>query len=321
MAYKAKQPCVYISQRGGRKKIYKDKFVYLRDQDEFDIELSNPTKDTVLASIELNGKSISNSGLVLRPGENFILRRFIDDNGKFVFNTYDIDGSDSDMVEATAENGKLKVLFYKEKTVKQQFCNPITWYPAQPYYYYPNQYPYYSPTICGCSEGTSCNCNSAHTLTLNNDNCTFGSTITNTGGAASGISGNSVNVNYCATGNSFGAGEASFTTTSNFTSSTGYSLGDLGLGELKDEQEEFVGASLDFMETGRVEKGSVTDQSFEYVDMDFETYHSYTSELTIMPESRKPIEKADLNKVFCHKCGRKAKQADSFCSDCGTELK
>jgi len=289
MAYKAKSPRVYISQRGGRKKIYKNQYVYLKNGDSFDIEIENPTKKTVLAKIELDGKSISNSGLVVRPGERFLLERFIDEDRKFKFNTYEIDGSDSDMVDAVSENGKLKVTFYKEQEVKQ-YCNPCIWryYPYQPYPY--DQYPYSSPTIY--TGGTN-----------GHDNITLDSLSgqINLDGSTSNF--------YCST---------NINETTNFTSNTGMSFEDLGLdGVLEDKVKD---SDNNFMETGRTEKGEKSDQEFDYVDMDFQTYISYTTELQILPESRKPISKKTQSKTYCHNCGFKAKKGDSFCSKCGTEL-
>jgi hypothetical protein len=63
----------------GRKSIKTGNKVYLQDSQNFEIELFNPLKEPVLADIKVNGKSVSSSGLVLRPGERFYLDCFIDD--------------------------------------------------------------------------------------------------------------------------------------------------------------------------------------------------------------------------------------------------
>lgn len=302
MANKATQPRVYISQRGGRKKLHKNKYVYLKNGDDFDIEIVNPTKETVMAKIELNGNLISNSGLVVKPGERFVLQRFIDDNKKFVFNTYEIDGSDSELVEAISNNGMLKVFFYKEQQINQ-YCNPCVW--INPYVYPFNQQPYDYPNHTGSPywyNNPTITCSN----TQNNDlnfNTFYSSTETYGGGA---------------TGSTF--------TTSNFCSNTGHTLKDLGFDQiftdkLEDNVNELNSLSDEVsLETGRVEKGGSTNQSFEYVNMDFESTISYTTEIQILPDSRKPINKTELNKTFCHKCGRKAKNKENFCSNCGTEL-
>lgn len=51
----------------GRKSIKKDNKIYLKDGQNFEIELFNPLTESVLAEIKVNGKSVSSSGLVLRP--------------------------------------------------------------------------------------------------------------------------------------------------------------------------------------------------------------------------------------------------------------
>lgn len=79
----------------GRLKIYDDKNIYLSDKEVFEIELFNPTEKKVLAKIEINGKFISNNGLVLKPGQRVFLERFIDENKKFVFETYEVDNYES----------------------------------------------------------------------------------------------------------------------------------------------------------------------------------------------------------------------------------
>ena len=107
-------PCAWVvnSSDRGRKSIKKGK-VYLSDKSEFEIELFNPLKDCVLADIKLNGKSISKTGLILKPGQRFYLDCFIDDKKKFVFNTYNVDNTD-EVKSAIEKNGLLEVFFYKE---------------------------------------------------------------------------------------------------------------------------------------------------------------------------------------------------------------
>ena len=51
--------------------------VYLKNGDEFEIELFNPTKNHILAKILLDCKSISNSGIVLKPGQRIFLERYL----------------------------------------------------------------------------------------------------------------------------------------------------------------------------------------------------------------------------------------------------
>lgn len=170
----------------GRKSIKNGK-VYLNDKDEFEIELYNPMQDCVLADIKLNGKSISSSGLILKPGQRFYLDCFIDDRKKFIFNTYEVEDSE-ESIEAIQKNGLLEVFFYKESVVtlnnwKSNFNRIIVerWYPYHTYPTYPT-YPgiYYSTsglnsysTNTGNNiSGTLTNCSS---VSLNN--CLFSSDL------------------------------------------------------------------------------------------------------------------------------------------------
>ena len=99
----------------GRVKTYGDK-VYLSDGQEYSIELFNGTRTKKMAKIYLDGKLISTSGLVLKPGQRAFLERFIDDSRKFKFSTYKVDDS-KEVRDAIQENGDLKIEFYDEENV------------------------------------------------------------------------------------------------------------------------------------------------------------------------------------------------------------
>ena len=88
--------------------------VYLKDKTEFEVELFNPTQETLLCKIRINDKELSGGGLVLRPGQRTFLERYLSDNRKFKFETYEIDLNDSAAVYASSVNGLIKVSFYKE---------------------------------------------------------------------------------------------------------------------------------------------------------------------------------------------------------------
>jgi Zn finger protein HypA/HybF involved in hydrogenase expression len=138
------QKMAAIAVKNNRLKAYKgnnEDVFYLKDEDEFQIELFNPKQYPVLAKIWMNGKVISNSGLVLRPGQHFFLERYIDTNNKFVFRTYDVDGENAEVLKAIEDNGSVKVIFYREK-IKQIPSYPI---PRGPFIT-TTQYPYFGTT-------------------------------------------------------------------------------------------------------------------------------------------------------------------------------
>lgn len=73
-------------------------------------------------------------------------------------------------------------------------------------------------------------------------------------------------------------------------------------------------------ETGRVTEGSYSQQTFDTVNMDFESW-SYSEEIIkILPTSQKPVHKEDLQKRYCPECGRKVVEKYKFCPFCGTKL-
>ena len=90
-----------------------ERTVYLNDGTEFQIYLKNPYQTHLGVKISVNNKSIGNM-LVLRPGQSFWLDRFVNENRKFLFNTYEIENT-AEMNYATNNNGKVKIEFYHEK--------------------------------------------------------------------------------------------------------------------------------------------------------------------------------------------------------------
>ena len=73
------------------------------------------------------------------------------------------------------------------------------------------------------------------------------------------------------------------------------------------------------LETGRVEKGGSSKQSFSTVDKDFNSWTVSKSVWKILPESVKPYESKDI-KVYCTECGSKRKKdSHKFCPNCGTK--
>jgi hypothetical protein len=272
MAKKAKnnhveKPSAWVvSNDKGRKSIKNGK-VYLKDKEEFQIELFNPLTDCVLADIKLNGNTISQSGLVIRPGERFYLDCFVDDNKKFVFNTYEVEDNQSTKV-AISKNGMLEVFFYKENVVslnnwRNRFNRVIV------ERYYPVHYPHYQPywygvpnVYCGTTTGGLSGTTTGGYYTNGLSNNIIGSTTTNTTNLQS------INSTYTA----------------------GINISDLG------NMATTTSYSTNSIETGRVEKGKKSNQKFEEVDMDFEKFHISSIVLQLLPESVKPVDTKDLKK-------------------------
>ena len=114
-------------------KIYQSNNIFLNNGDEFQIRLFNPLREKIGVQICFNGKSSSHY-LVLNPGEDTIIDRFIDDQKKMVFETYKYDDNNTAAKNAVANNGLVEIKFYKEYT----YIPPV-------YYTYTTNIPYGTP--------------------------------------------------------------------------------------------------------------------------------------------------------------------------------
>jgi hypothetical protein len=107
------EPSAFITVRKQRQK-QNGKNVYLHDRTEFEIELHNPTNDSILTKISLNGNRISNSGIILKPGQRVFLERYLDEDRKFLFETYEVSDSKTNQ-RAIENNGLVTVEFFKKR--------------------------------------------------------------------------------------------------------------------------------------------------------------------------------------------------------------
>lgn len=251
-----------ISISKNRVKVYPDNQVYLKDKQEFEIELFNPSTLTRLAKITINGKLISQSGLVLKPGQRVYLERFIDTPQKFKFETYVVDSTDKATQIAIASNGDIQVDFYDEyvppyfTTISVSGISPNSWFGT-----------------CTAADGF------------------VGSKTSN-----SGIGGQSVNSCY----------------------SSLASTDSMDLSEKQGLKQHSLLRSIE-KETGRVEKGTKSDQQFTNYNGSFNSWTSKIVKIKILPFSEKPLEVQDLIN-YCTECGAKNKgNKFKFCPSCGNK--
>lgn len=263
-------PMAYIAKNKQRIKQFNDT-VYLKNGDEFQLELFNPTETKVLARIELNGKSIG-SGIILRPGERVFLERYISEAKKFLFETYKVNGNNKEVQKAIESNGDVVVTFFKERI---ENVLPITYIDN----ILINRYDsgkYTQPITWTTS-----------TALLNNDK--------------------SLTSNI---------GLTSFSNTapvSNYASTDSLNL---------DMQKKTLSKSVrsKSIETGRVEKGSYSNQKLVSDSTKFEYTYSWKSEWKILPESRKEVTINDLTQ-YCSNCGRRRRgDKEKFCPSCGVKF-
>ena len=282
-------PEAYIAIGKNRQKIYGENTVFLEDKQEFEFEFFNPTQDNIMAKISINGKSISNRGLILRPGVRGWIERYIDEKRKFLFETYFVNGNSAAVQKAIENNGDIKIEFFKEK-----------------------QKPSYN----------NCYLTSTGTATVNGNCTTYKAHTTNN--------------------RTYNVDNSTLSDACLYSSTLDYSPQELKRGiasaasspEESDSDRKLFSKKLkkQDVETGRVEKGSVSGQHFTEVDMEFEYFPFHAVTYKLMPLSQKPAEFSDL-RLKCKHCGTKIKSnwkvcpicanpinEESKCSKCGTKV-
>jgi Zn finger protein HypA/HybF involved in hydrogenase expression len=267
------KPCAYITK--GRQRIKQfGQNVYLKNGSEFEIELYNPSRQTVLSKIKINGEFINGGGIILKPGERVFLERYLDVPHKFKFETYTVDETNETM-NAIANNGDVEILFYNEEEIIATLTYPSITYGSTTY---PNT------TYASNTNTVSRNMSLDESLNI----------FHNTSLSNSGLNLYSVSDN------------GGKTYINKFDKKP----------RLRPNQNK----KSKSVETGRVEKGSSSDQEFKTVSKNFNSWAVSTSVWKILPDSQRPVEKTDLiNK--CPKCSTKLKKTSwKFCPECGHQM-
>jgi len=275
----------------GRKKIYLNNKVYLDNNQEFIIELFNPLQDSVLAEIKINGKKVSENGLILRPGQRFYLDCFLDDKKKFLFKTYDVENS-TEALNAVANNGFVEVSFFKERTTPKFIANSYTYVNLNS-----------NPNITWTVDNTI--------IPTNGGNITFGTNPL--------ITTSQVSINNMSLGSSNCFYTSNISNTSNTIRSYSNTSEQSKSSDILRSKSKNKTLS-DTTETGRIEKGDKSQQKFEAIEMDFEAYCVSKVSYQLLPNSKKPVETSELKKNFCSDCGNKLKGTEKFCPSCGTRI-
>jgi hypothetical protein len=297
-----------------------DKFptYYLDNGQEFQIQLFNPTQDTILAKIQLNGKAISQGGLVIKPGERVFLERYLDIAKKFLFETYEVSNTNA-VKQAIANNGDFKVEFYRESQVVP-ISNTIT--TTWPNVGYPDIYTYDAnkfgrSTLIGRSDISSSAPASMDWMSLGDsfDNSSaLGQASLGETGLVNGVSSTN-QVNFTNASNSY------FSHTLGETTSAQYKSPGVTTREADLSTTTKQVPSTKTIETGRVEAGSDSNQQITYVNKSWEYYAFHTVEYKLLPTSQKINTTKDLQVArYCHSCGNRRKPEHKFCPACGTKL-
>lgn len=224
--------------------------VYLKSGTHFEIELFNPKTTKVLAKIYLDGVSISESGIVIKPGQRVFLERWIDEPKKFLFECYEVNDTFKLVAEAIKHNGRVRVEFYDQHAIPS---SNLTVFPI-------NSTWTYDPTSQPVYGGTTQN-------------------------------------QIYFTSSFAGSNDAIGTRT-------------LGNSEL----------TMNFMETGRAEKGEASNQAFASDNSSYNSWICNTVHLQILPESQKPVDVQEIRN-YCTNCGTRHKKSSwKFCPNCGTKI-
>jgi hypothetical protein len=245
-ATKVGKPTAHITKKKSRLKVYNGHIVFLNDKDNFEFEIHNPKQHPVLCKIKLNGEYISNSGVVLKPGQRVFLERFFDSNNKFEFSTYEVKDTPQNR-SAIDLNGDVLVEFYDEQRIRT-YSNGSGWI-------------------------TTSN-------SLGNNNMF---TVTNTG--------------------------------TPYLGGLTYTTSNVGLSTLTTAYANYTNT----VETGRVEKGDISDQSFTNSYEEFNYFTSHTVKFKILPLSTKNKNVEEIRQ-YCTECGTKVKKNYKFCPSCGNKI-
>lgn len=262
-----------------------ERIIYMNDGTEFQIQVFNPYSYVIGVSFEFNNHNNTSQLLVLRPGERVWLDRFLDDESKLLFSTYQV-GVSKVVQEAIKDNGTLCIKFYKERENKPQ-VSYIKEY--QPYDW--NIKPIRTIDVYYNNIGNSYHLDNNSNIN-SNINCAS-------------------STNFCSAVDCSISLDSSITQASTASTGTSYSSSNLTKSSslLKSKS----------IETGRIEKGSHSNQKFKNVYKDFEYWPFKTEYIKILPISQKQINSNDLQKKYCYECGKKLNPKFKFCPSCGAK--
>ena len=276
------QPSAIITSKNSEMRIYEGNRVFLNDKDNFEIRFFNPLTETIGAEILFNGKQTSKSLLVLKPGQDVILDRFIGEKRKMLFETYNIDGNNEAAVKAAKMNGLIEIKFFKERL--NHYFSSINTLNVNSRIYPTN----------GLIGGTTTNNNFYSSQTLTSD-------VNYSDYIAENLDKNIAYSEYLCDSTGQAPSPEYKSTTRSFTGSP-----------LKKQTK---------VETGRIEKGEKSDQKLSVVDMEFESSSFYSVSYLLLPISQQQSVTYTEIRNYCPSCSyRVRKQSWKFCPKCGGEI-
>jgi hypothetical protein len=265
-------------------KTYQGNDIFLNNGDEFQIRLFNPLSEKIGAQVSINGKTSQNL-LVLNPGEDVVVDRFLDEQRKMLFETYKYDEGNQAAVNAVANNGRIELRFFKEYVT----------------YDYATLY-----NVNGM--GNAVYGNSGPTGSMGS------SGISGTGGFTGQGS-------FTTTTNNVFLSSTNLTI--GMYKSPGIYTSESDLSFVSDSQPEVKSTKRfkkSLKETGRVEKGGQSDQGFKAVDIKFQSYAFHTILYNLKPMSEKNSYAKEV-RDYCTECGYRLRNNSwIFCPKCGEKI-
>jgi hypothetical protein len=297
-------PSVVITSNRNELKLYTDNTVFLNDGDNFELRFFNPLQEKIGVEIMFNGLKKGDGYLVLNPGQDLILDRFLDEQRKMLFETYVVNGNSQEAVEAIEQNGIITFNFYKEyysRNIAQTEVNINYNFPPKPIKYKPIKYK-----------------NAKGTKGFGNTRGCYGSMGPQ---GSTGVAGTSGTGAFYSTTDTLSGNFQTFSTSnmnSRIYSTPGISTWVTDMSFMPTSTTTSV--NFNPLETGRVEKGDISSQTLKTVNSQFAATAFHTVTYKIMPISA-------LNKTigevreYCTGCGYRIRKNNwTFCPKCGSKL-
>ena len=262
-------------------KAYQGNDIFLNNKDEFQIRLFNPLTDKIGVQVSINGKSSSRL-LVLNPGEDVVVDRFIDEQRRMIFETYQYDDGSQSARNAVANNGIIELKFFKEFFPADPTWNSLT------------------TTNFGFSGGTNppstlTRCGTSGTYVINTDNVDLTAN----------------NVFQCSNNLDFVNDDSKF-------KSAGIYVNEPDCPRKRSRKMSKSIKSL--KETGRVSKGVKSAQNFQDADVQFETFSFHIIVYHLKPISEKNSYSKEVRE-YCTTCGYRLRNDKwSYCPKCGERV-
>lgn len=319
-------PSVVITKDRNELKIYQGNIVYLNDGDNFELRFFNPLSFKIGVDIVFNGIKRGDNLLVINPGQDITLERFLDEQRKMIFETYTVDGNNKEAVEAIQNNGDITFNFYEEGyNYSKKDININYGFPPEPIKYtsstspiLSSTFPFSGSTGCSGSAGTQ-------STTGTSGKPHYGKFTTNTQ-SAKYLFAQKYNTNsrsYCTPGISSTTTDNSYLDSSiNFSE---YVAEDTNTTiNYTNYQNMFSLNSMSVtpspLETGRIEMGELSSQKTKRVNSNFKNDPFYSFSYKLMPISSMNKTISEIRQYCPHCSYRIRNQKWTYCPKCGNKI-